>query len=160
MWKISGSEPLTGYNVESSIPYDGTPAQFDLKTGKKTSNGDLRITLSRYPLQIPPGLIHPYDWAVKIELAGGGLIEENDPYPYLAPATGYQSSFDFNMSSNNVPWKSELQQDFYVKSSQGQYGRMRMDIITTSKRPETGISIQFTINPSGSQNLEPVVQSN
>jgi hypothetical protein len=155
MWKIHGAEPLVGKNIESSVPLDGTPATFDLATGKKSANGDVQITMTRFPLQRPPGLVHPYDWHVKIEMTGGGLMPESDAYQYRAPDTGYQPSWSFEMSSNNVPWKNQLEQDFYIQDSKGKYGHMHVDLTTTSKSAETGITIQTTLNPSGSKNLEP-----
>jgi hypothetical protein len=155
MWRIRGPEPLIGQTIEAGIPYDGTPTKFDLSTGKQSTNGDMQITLVRFPLQRAPGLVHPYDWHFKIEIPTGGLMPENDIYPYWAPAQGYQASFDFEMSSNNVPWKNQLVQDFYIKDSRGQYGRMHIDVKTTSRTPQTGMDIQLVVNPSGSENLEP-----
>jgi hypothetical protein len=154
MWKIRGAEPMKHLRFESSIPYDGTAAIFNLQNGKKTQDGDLRITLLRSPLQIRPGLLHPYDWQVRIELINGGGVEQNDPYPYWAPENGYQPFFETGMSSNNIPWNEEFRQNFYTKNAQGQYGRLFIDVSTSSKRPETGITIEAWINPSGSQNLE------
>lgn len=154
MWKIHGVEPLTGQSVDAKIPYDGTPVTFDMTTGKESANGDLRVTLIRSPLEVRRGK-DKFDWVVKIEMLHGGLIEESDPYPYWAPETSYQPSFEFNVSSNNVPWLSSLDDNFYVKNAQGQYGRMQFGVYSavTPARLQVG----FTINPSGSQNLEPAL---
>lgn len=154
MWKLRGAEPMKHIKFESEIPYDGTSATFNLQTGKKTEGGDLRITLLRSPLEIKPGLIHPYGWEVKIELINGGIMEENDPYPYWAPENGYQSFFEAGMNSNDRPWRPEFIQNFYFKNSQGQYGRLLINLLTSSKRPQTGFTIETWLNPSGSQNLE------
>src|SRR5207253_10736991 len=87
MWKLRGAEPMIHRAIDSHIPYDGTAAMLDLAAGKKVADGsgDLRITLRRTPLQIAPGLSHPYNWDVKIETINGHILEENDPYPYWAP---------------------------------------------------------------------------
>jgi len=95
-----------------------------------------------------------YDWKVIIEIPGGGILSENDPYPYLASEVGYLSNFEMNMSSNAVPWESELRQSFYFKNSQGQCGRLFVDLSTDSTRPDTGSTAEASINPSGSRNLE------
>jgi hypothetical protein len=126
---------------------------FNLTTGKKTTDGDLRIVLSRSPLKIHRGR-DKYDWLVKIEMSNGGLLVESDPYPNWAPQTGYQSFFETGMSSNNVPWSGEFRQNFYIKNAQEQYGRLFIDLSSDSTRPDTGITVQTWVNPSGSQNLE------
>jgi hypothetical protein len=138
---------------DSRVPYDGTSVSFNLATGKKDAAGDLKITLSRSPLRIRRGR-DKYDWILKIETPTGGLFAENDAYPYWAPETGYKSSFEVNMSSNNIPWSAEWRQNFYIKNAQGKYGRLFIDLSTDSMRPDTGITVQTWINPSGSQNLE------
>lgn len=152
MWKIRGAEHLVSVNFASAIGYDGTPTIFDIATQKASPSGDLRVTLSRSPLDVQRGG-QKFDWALKIEMLEGGLQPENDPYPYWAPDAGYNPAFDFNMNSNNVPWRSQFTQDFYIKSAQGQYGRMQATVYT-SMTPAR-IEFNFTMNPSGSQNLEP-----
>lgn len=153
MWKIHGAEPLVGSTIEAAVPYDGTSAVFDMATGKESSNGDLKVTLSRFPQQLKRGLVHPYDWRFKIELLNGGLLEERDPYPYWAPDNGYQPSFEFEINSNSIPWMNQSEENFYIKNTQGQYGLMKF-IIYSAPTP-AGVHINITINPSGSQNLEP-----
>jgi hypothetical protein len=108
--------------------------------------------LVRSPLEVRRGK-DKFDWTVKVEMLNGGLVKENDPYPYWAPENGYQPAFEFNVSSNNVPWHSTLDEKFYIKTSQGKYGRMQFGI--SSALTPARIEIDFTINPSGSQNLEP-----
>lgn len=158
MWKLRGAEPLVDQQIKTNIPYVGTSVAFNMLTGKEDPNGDLRISLSRFPLTIAPGLMHPYDWQFKLEVVGGGLLQEDDPYPYWAPENGYEPAVEFTMNSNSIPWSDELNQSFYFKNNDGQYGMMHVDLNTSSKHPETGIDIQMLINPSGSQNLEPASQ--
>ena len=153
MWKLRGPEPMVHVQCDSRVPYNGASVSFDLASGKKSADGDLRITLSRYPLNIRRGR-DKYDWNVKIEAVKGGLILQNDRYPNWAPEKGYQSSFEFSMSSNHVPWSGELDKEFYFYKANKQYGRLSVGLSTDSSRPDTGITIQTWLNPSGSQNLE------
>lgn len=152
MWKIRGAEPLIGSSIDVKIPHDGTPATFEMATGKESPNGDFRVTLSQYPLDVQKGW-ERFDWSVKVEILNGGLVEENDSYPFWAPTDGYQPSFEFNESTNAVKWLGGLQKTFYIKTGQGQYGLMQLKIFPG--RSPTGLEVNFTINPSGSQNLEP-----
>jgi hypothetical protein len=106
----------------------------------------------RSPLEVPRSG-QEFDWAVKIEMLQGGLLLENDPYPYWVPENGYSPSFEIKMDSNDPSWYSHLTQNFYIKNARGQFGSMHAEIYTalTPARIQCG----FTINPSGSQNLEP-----
>ena len=153
MWKLHGAEPLTGSSIDVKIPHDGTPVTFEIATGQQSPNGDFRVTLSQYPLQIKKGW-ERFDWSVKVDILNGGLVEENDPYPYWAPTNGYQPSFEFSESTNSVKWLGGLQKNFYIETARGQYGIMQFKIFPG--RSPTGLEVNFTINPSGSQNLEPM----
>lgn len=160
LWKLRGPEPLVSSRIEAQIPCDGTPTVFSLEPGKKvTEGGDLRISLLRSPPQIGLGPGHPFDWQVKIEMLNGGLVPENDAYPYLAAENGYAPSLQVEMNSNNVAWTPEFEQAFYTKNTQGQYGRMTIDMVIFPRRPKAGITINFSMNPSGSRNLEPSTEN-
>jgi len=152
MWKVSGSEPMVHSKLDSRVPYDGRSAAFNLFTGKLDTVGDLRITLLRNPLQIKRGR-EQFDWNVQIEIIGGGLIEIKDPYPNLAPESDYQS-VQFGINRESPDWTKRLTKMFYVHLQNGNYGRTTIDLTVDSERPDTGISVEAWLNPSGSRNLE------
>jgi hypothetical protein len=152
MWKIRGAQPLVGSSINAKIPHDSNPATFEMLTGKPSSAGDLRVTLSQLPLEVKTGR-ERFDWTVKVEIMNGGLVEENDSYPYMAPTNGYQSAFEFNVSSNAPDWVPDLKKNFYIKNAQGQYGIMQFGVYPGC--PPTKFEASVTINPSGSQDLEP-----
>jgi hypothetical protein len=152
MWKIHGAEPLNSSSIDAKIPHDGTPTKFDIATGKVVPTGDFCVTLSQFPLEVKTGR-EKFDWTAKIEVISGGLIEEKDPYPYWAPVGGYQQAFEFTVSSNALEWAPNLKKNFYIKTVQGQYGLMQFSVY--SGRSPTALEVHFTMNPSGSQNLEP-----
>ena len=155
MWKLHGPEQLVSSSLDAKIPFDGTPARFDIASGQQSANGDLQITLIRSPLAVQRGR-DIFNWTVGIEILGGGVLPQNDPYPYWAPENGYQPSYEFDMSSNNLPWSSSLDCDFYIKNAHGQYGVMEAKVYTALTPAR--IQFNFTLNPSGSQNLEPASQ--
>ena len=152
MWKLRGPEPLQNSVISAKIPHDGDPVVFDLGTGKQSSNGNFRVILYQSPLEIKTAR-ERFDWGVRVEMPGGGLTGEDDPYPYWAPAGGYQPAFEFKVSSNSPEWQPNLKKNFYIKNAQGQYGLMRFNVYPG--RSPTGIEVRLTVNPSGSQNLEP-----
>jgi hypothetical protein len=147
---------LVSSSIDAKIPHDGTSVNFDMATGKESADGNLRISLVRSPSEVRRSG-HTFDWALKIEMLQGGLVAENDAYPYWAPDSGYMSTFEISMSSNNPTWFSKLAQSFYIKNAQGQYGRMQA-IVYSALTPARA-KIDFTVNPSGSQNLEPDIES-
>ena len=152
LWKLRGPEPLLGSSIGAKIPHDGSPVTFDIATEKASTTGDLRVTLSQFPLEVRTGR-ERFDWKVKVEILNGGLVEENDSYPYWAPADGYQPAFEFNVSSNALKWLPNIKKNFYIKNAKGHYGIMQFSVFPG--RSPTGLEVNFTINPSGSQNLEP-----
>jgi hypothetical protein len=152
LWKLRGPETLISSEIDAHISHDGTPVVFDMTSGKQSPNGDFRVVLSQYPLEVEKGW-ERFDWSIKMEILNGGLVEEDDAYPFWAPTDGYQPTFEFSESTNAVKWLGGLQKKFYIKTAQGQYGRMQFKIFPG--RSPTGLQANFTINPSGSQNLEP-----
>ena len=102
MWKLRGAETLTGSTIDAKIPHDGETSAFDIiSTGRASQNGDMLVSVIRSPLEVRRGK-DIFDWTLKIQIPHGGLLEESDPYPFWAPQDGYQPSFQFSMSSNNV----------------------------------------------------------
>ena len=152
MWKLRGEEPIVGSSMEFKIPFDGTTTALNLIAQKQDANGDVQVVMSRSPTQVKRSG-QKFDWDFKIAMVQGGLIAKEDPYPYWAPESGYVPSFQINVSSNNVPWRSTLTQNFYIKNSQGQFGRLQITIYAALTPAR--IKFDFWLNQSGSQNLEP-----
>ena len=147
LWKLKGAEPIVHTQLDSRIPYDGVTAAFDLLSGKKTAAGDLRVTLERSPLRVKRGVDH-FDWNVRIEMAGGGFVETTEAYQYLAPDAGYQPALVFAQAKNDPEWTQRLTKTFYLRTAEGQYGRVVVDLTMDSARADTGISIETWINAS------------
>ena len=153
MWKIRGAEPLVNSGIDSKLTKDETAQGFDIESGNKSDDGDFKISFHRAPDENKPGLVHPFDWRFKIEIPNGGLMPENDPYPFWAPDAGYQPSFELAVSSNSPSWQSQYSQSFYIKTASGKYGVLQFDISSAYRPPH--FHANFILNPSGSQNLEP-----
>lgn len=154
MWKLQGADPMVHTAFDSRVPYDGQTTAFDLLAGRKVSSGDLRITLTRHPLQVRRG-VDRFDWTVQIEMDGGGMVETSDLYPYEAPAGGYQPTYNLSEAKDAPSWTQRLTKTFYVQNKKGGYGRVTIDLTTDSERPQgTGIAIEAWVNPSGSRDLE------
>jgi hypothetical protein len=153
MWKLAGAETLLSKNIGTRIPYDGTPVYFDLLKAQETARGgDIKVTLSRTPLNIKRGR-EKYDWTATIEAVEGGVIASTDEFMYLAPEAGYETKLVVSMSADDPAWSPQKSVSFYLKTK-GKYARVRAEFATDSEKPKTGFMLGAYINPSGSRNLE------
>jgi hypothetical protein len=155
MWKMVGAERLVQKNIGTRIPYDGTSVNFDLQSGAEVkSGGDIRVTLTRTPLQIKRGQ-QKYDWIATVEAVSGGVIESSDEFMYRAPENGYEPKLTVSVSADAPNWSSEKGVAFYLKSRGGKtYGRVKAEFFTDSEKPTTIFNVEAYTNPSGSRNLE------
>lgn len=155
MWKKSGAEKLVKQQTMTRVPYDGTTTTFDLLSGTKvTSNGDMRVSLTRNPQQIVYGQRN-YEWTLTVEAVDGGVIETQDEQMYRAPADGYQPKLAIHVPSDATDWADSKSVAFYIKSRSGKYyGSVQLDVQVGSDKPTTGLTFRSFVNPSGSRNLE------
>ena len=66
MWKLRGAEPMVHDQIHAYIPCDGSVASFDLLTGKKGTDGNFRVSLTRNPVSIIQG--KPFAWTEHLRL--------------------------------------------------------------------------------------------
>jgi len=155
LWKLGSPEALVMREADTRIPYDGTPVNFDLVSGRKTTGGgDIRVTLLRNPQDIQLGQRN-FEWTATVEAVEGGLVESEDPFMYLAPESGYLPRLVIHMSPDDPNWTDERAVAFYLKSRGGRnFGRVKLEFMTGSNKPTTGFSFDSSVNPNGSRNLE------
>lgn len=155
MWKMVGAERLVQKSISTRIPYNGTSVNFDLQRGAEVkSGGDIRVTLTRTPLQINRGQ-QKYDWIATVEAIDGGVIESGDEFMYRAPENGYEPKLMVSVSADDPNWSSEKGVAFYLKSRGGTtYSRVKAEFFTDSEKPTTIFNVESYTNPSGSRNLE------
>jgi hypothetical protein len=136
------------YNFPVHIPIDGTPVKIDLMQRKAGDEGQLQLS------EIKPDHAdwqQATNWAFEIEIPSGGLVGENDEFPFEAPTIGYQPVVECQFRKD-VNWTWNLKTNFYIKfSNPPLYGHLQI---------QTGISyggafLTYAINPTGSRNLEP-----
>ncbi len=162
MWKLRGPEPMKYAQIQSSVPCDGTPEHFDLLSSKMNntvadvhpSSGDFTVKLTRDPLIVDRR--KPFNWSVILSITNGGLLEfTNQPYPYEAPETGYQSVVTMDFPTNAPQWQYEINKNYFFKSGDGRiYGRMTVHLRADRPQPPTYFDAEIYANPNGSRNLE------
>lgn len=155
MWKKQGAERLVGSAWRGKMACDGTPVGFDLYHGSRNADGDLQITCTRLPLKSPAPGNAPFDYKFQIAVIGGGIQPTHDEFTYLAPEDGYSTSLTFSQKASDPNWdaKIPIPKDYYIKTSDGHYGRLFVDWYAAQNAP-THLEWDCSINPSGSRNLE------
>lgn len=156
MWKKGPPQNLIVHRLSRvGIPCDGTPVTFDLFTNQKvTSNGDLRIRLTRAPLQLA-SRDTKYDWTATIEVSDGGLIQSTDEFMLLAPIEGYSVVETIAVPKDDPAWSPYLRKQFYVKLRNGTaFGKINISLATDYQPPPAGLTMEVTLNPTGSRSLE------
>jgi hypothetical protein len=168
MWKLHGGEPMSHATIESFVTWDGNFKQFDLyeslidRAGEPHphgtdsnplgTDGELMVKATR-GIEFTNNGIREFNWTATLEITNGGLIAFNEPYPYIAPSEGYQTSVTLAGPTNFVDWGNGLRQGFYFKSSAGQaYGRMVIRM--RAGRNHASFDADIYLNPTNSRNLE------
>lgn len=150
LWRLQGAEPMLRTQIQAGLACDGTPRRLDPLTGRRDT-GDLVVSLTRNPVNIDRG--YSFDWTLTLEIAGGGLIETSDIYPYEAPANGYRSSISIKMPANTKQWTPQINRTYYIFDGKN-YGRITIDLMANYQPPPTHFEVASYMNPSGSRNLE------
>ncbi|MGA2177636.1 MAG: carboxypeptidase-like regulatory domain-containing protein [Verrucomicrobiota bacterium] len=154
MWKKGGAEPLAGSAWHGKVACDGTPIGFDLLSGKQTKDGNLRIICTLTPTDAKWGNQILSDYKLQISITGGEIQRTSDDFTYLAPEKGYLPSVTIEEKAADPNHRNaELEQEFYIKTPEGRYGRLSIDWAAWQK-PPTHLEWDCSINPSGSRNLE------
>lgn len=136
-------------DLEVTVPRNGVPVLVDLLSRKVGSGGHLQIT------QTKPEYLEAKSataWSFQMHIPSGGFVEQNDEFPFEAPATGYEAVVAFRFSKSETNWARGLTKSYYISFGQPpRYGWLTV---------ETGIGwggarLQYAINPDGSRYLEP-----
>jgi hypothetical protein len=90
-----------------------------------------------------------------ISVPNGGLYETNEEFMFVAPKEGYQPAIEIHYDADDSDWLPQSKMKFYFTSRNGSiYGWAEATIIPRYQ-DGAAIDLNYYINPSGSQNLEP-----
>ena len=94
-------------------------------------------------------------WSADLQIIGGGIIEAPlDEDVRRAPESGYVPTIAYPKveQKKGVPYRS-----FYVKTTDGRFGRLQVQLDAHSQGETARCSITGDMNPRpGSRNLEPL----
>lgn len=149
--KKGDAEPLLKLKqVLRNLPKNGQAVRAGL-TGEKSDD----VTVQAWTSPRPAGAANnaPFAWKVRVEVPGGGLVAYEDRYQFEAPEGGYVPSVEFEMPAGGIDgkWRDRFEQTYFVKLSNGNYARMRFQMIAGGNHFAV---VESYYNPSGSRNLE------
>jgi hypothetical protein len=130
---------------------EGKPTCVSLLTGQlmPSEQGDLEVAFQAGPpVETYPSRI---TWKCQVTVPSGGLIQTDEEFPFFAPEGGYRTSEAWNITTTN--WTDTVNQQYYVKLRNGNYGRINLRVIGVPSRAY--FRMESYVNPSGSRNLEP-----
>jgi hypothetical protein len=154
MWKQTGKEALIGSAWRGKVACDGTTNRFDLVSGHSSAEGNLAIACTRTPLNYERTNGPSFTYKFEITLIGGSIQKTEDEFTYLAPDAGYLPSVTIERKPGDPQWRAGVDQEFYIKTSEGHYGRISV-VWDAGHRPSPiALKWDCSFNPSGSRNLE------
>lgn len=147
--KGSGADLITSqYGMKKYLgvpmPLADSPVHVNLLTRSIGQEGQLILTQIK--------LAGAPSWSFKMEIPGGGFLEEGDEFPFEAPESGYQSVVEFKFQQGQADWATDILKDYYIKfGNPPRYGHLHLDTAIDM----TGARLTYVINPDGSGYLEP-----
>jgi hypothetical protein len=151
MWKMVGKEPLVGGAWQGKVFCDSRTNRFSLVSG---SPADLEIACTRTPLNYERTNGPSFTYKFVISVIGGGVQPTADEFTHLAPNGGYSPSVTIERKPGDPGWRAGVDQEFYVKTAEGHYGRISVTWDAGHRPQPTVLLWDSSINPSGSRNLE------
>lgn len=148
-----GSELITSQHgvfrsllVES--PSNGIPVAVDFFKRSVGGEGPFIVQGWKEPKSIVTGR---NNWAFRISVPDGGLVEHDEEFPFQAPEKEYKTAYEWRFEGHTTNWQASLNKNFYVKfGNPPRYGRIR--ITTTGFSPSA--RLEYAVNPVGSRDLE------
>jgi hypothetical protein len=151
--KKGAGEALIHFHKNFRVPRDGTPVLVDLATGNLTQSSENSLVVECWTGDDVKKQGWKYDWKCQVSVPGGGLQIYSEQFPFLAPQDGYVLSDLIDMTvTNNVSWAYDVQHNYYIHTTAGNFGRIVFGMIAGG---DNFCVIDSYFNPSGSRNLEP-----
>lgn len=147
------AEPMFRSSLQAYCKPDGSPKYVDMVNRKSSDADNLpQVTM------ILSSVSGPFEnkkvpWSARIEMRDVHLQESDDPFLHVAPIEGYQPLWNLEMNESNPHYRHEAERKFYLKFSDGTYGRMDVRVRAFYGKHGTSFSIKLFKNPSGSRNL-------
>jgi len=134
---------------------DGAPITLDLADGRLEGGQRASVTMEVWTNDndVKPNSNQRFDWGCRLTVPGGGMIQRNGDYDFVAPVEGYLPSDEIDMlASAGSKWRKNVNRQYFLKFPGGGYGRIELDVIAGG---DHFFVISSSVNPTpGSLNLE------
>jgi hypothetical protein len=146
-------EPLIHMEGHLRVSANGSPEGWSLWDGEPDYRGELVIVFKAEPT-VPANPAQRLNWSADLAIVGGGIIEcPWDEEIRRAPESGYVPTIAYPQEAQKQGTPGRA---FYVKTADGKYGRLEIDISPSDDGHTGHCSITSDMNPRpGSRNLEP-----
>lgn len=139
------------------LAMDGTPRTIALDSEKGLGEHNIEFRFKSDWIKLPKNnemYGKRYDWSLEASIPGGGFIESDSDYKFEAPETGYQETIkiDYSATMPQGQWKRREHRRYFVKFSDGSYGRIRFSIDGSSNSTPLDMTSWLNLKP-GSRNL-------
>lgn len=149
--KEGEKQSLRENDVRFRVSRNGNPKYVDLITGNSGSNNDSSVKIEAWTNDGQKDKRGRYDWRVRLSVEGGGLIEREDRYSFVAPETGYMELAEITMPSDSETWSPQASKDYFVRLANGDYARVSFRMIAGG---DNFFTLRSWYNLAGSVNLE------
>jgi len=154
--KLGQLEPLV-YVADKRwrLPADGNPRSIALDSEKGVGSHQIEFRFDTDWARIPKdsdALFGIFDWKLEMRIPGGGFVRNKSDYAFEAPESGYEESIRFDHPKANSNWKKTDFGRYFVKFSDGTYGRIRFGIAGNSDTGPLSMTSWMNLKP-GSRNL-------
>jgi len=129
---------------------NGERIVIDLARGRRRET-DTSIYIS-YQCEKDKDQERNYDWEYTLRIPGGGFIEKQENFDFIAPEDGYQEEIKIGYLKDDESWSYFKRCFYFVKFPNGLYGIFE---ISAESRRRGVFLFQALVNPNpASRNLE------
>ena len=151
--KMGETEPLTKFSSGGiRVPKDGQPVEVSLTQGRVVPSGQGDIQVEVWTQDQQKDAQRRYPWKCRISVPGGGLVERNDNFAFMAPAEGYELAAEISMDQAAERWQKSFGGQYFAKLKDGTFARFTFNLTTGGNH---FFMVESLLNPTpGSRNLE------
>ena len=154
-WKSNPHQAIIIGKISPKLIPDGRTYTIDFLNDRVVVqegalSGDLHVEFFREGTTRADGA----SWKVSVEAVQGGIMKTDDRYTYIAPETGYNNtwSYEIHRTKHRLPDRTVK---FYFRSRNGDaYGFLNIWFVPFFSTEESRLHIEYRVNPNGSRVLE------
>jgi hypothetical protein len=145
--KMGDSVPLIHVNRQQiDVPPTGQAVRVNLATGR-TGQGDIELSSA-----VGDITQRPFDWHYRLRVPGGGLIEREGQFDFIAPEDGYQPNIEVRVTADEDQWASRLTKEYFAKLEDGRFARFSIRFFAGRRN---FVVLESYVDPeAGNRNLE------